>query len=302
VLTDQDWERLADQLRSGKCTPFLGAGACHGRIKVASEISRELAREHGYPFADRHDLARVMRYVSVRNGDPVFVKEKFVREYFTDLPSPDFSSPGEPHAALAKFPIPMYLTTNYDDFMARALREAGRSPRVLSCPWYAGAPYSAEDFDPPATGTDVASPIVYHLHGVATMPESLVLTEDDYIQFLIALAEERHREYVSGRAVLIPPIVQEVLSRTSLLFIGYSLQDWNFQVLLHGILRELPPTHRRRHVSVQLLPVGRNASAEERRRATDYLDEYFGDLKISVYWGTARDFFIELDRKMGGSP
>jgi hypothetical protein len=301
VLSDQDWQRLASQLHDGKCTPFLGAGACHGSLKMAAELSRELAAEHEYPFEDNHDLAKVMRYVTVQNGDPIWVKERFVEKYFNGAESPDSTAPGEPHAALAKFPIPLYLTTNYDDFMVRALSSAGRKPRALRCPWYPTASFSAADFDPPAGSTAVEAPIVYYLHGNSGEPESIVLTEDDYIQFLIALAEERNQEYVTTRVTLIPPAVQEVLSRTSLLFIGYSLRDWNFQVLLHGILKELPPTHKRRHVSVQVLPVDSSANECERRRAMEYLDSYFDDLRVSVYWGTAREFFAELNSRMGSA-
>jgi hypothetical protein len=297
-VNDREWERLAKQLHDGKCAPFLGAGACGGRLRLASELSREWADEYNYPFSDRDDLARVMRYVTVTEEDSIYVKEMFLDRHFRNFTPPDVTNPNEPHGALARFPIPIYLTTNYDDSMAQALTNAGRTPRKVLCPWYPDAPYAADSFDRPP-GVDLG--VVYHLHGHSGVSSSLVLTEDDYIQFLIALVEDGHRSRTdSTRLSLLPPTVQESLSTLPLLFVGYSLRDWTFQVLLQGILRALPPTHQRRHVSVQLLPMDPNAGAAERERAERYLDRYFDGLKISVHWGSAEDFFAELHRRAGG--
>lgn len=291
-VEDRDWDRLIRQLRAGKCVPFLGAGASYGHVKMAAELAREWADECRYPFEDRTDLARVMRYAAVKDGDHVDVKERFLNRHIRNADPPP-CTPEEPHAALARFPIPLYLTTNYDDFMIRALRNEGHSPRRVLCPWYPHAPY-----DPDAFADD--SPVVYHLHGHSEEPASLVLTEDDYTQFLVALVEDRNRaEHNSTGSSLIPPAVQEALATKPLLFIGYSLRDQTFQVLLQVIVKELALSHRRSHYSIQILPVPSDADDDRRVRAREYLNEYFRELKISIYWGSAADFFRELNRRMG---
>lgn len=305
AVEDSEWDRLVAQLKAGRCAPFLGAGACYGSLKLGSQLSEQWADEYDYPFADRGDLAQVMRYVTVYEGDPIYVKEKFLEQDIRGATPPDFSDPCEPHTALARFPIPIYLTTNYDDFMVRALQYAGKKPRQVLCPWYPSAPFHPEDFHPPEGEPPAAHPIVYHLHGHANAPESLVLTEDDYIEFLVALGEERNQPVhmsASPSPSFIPPPVAESLSRMPLLFVGYSLRDWTFQVILQGIVKALPRTMHRRHVSVQMLPLQAGATDDQRRRAEGYLNRYFNGLNISVYWGSAADFFRELDQRAGGMP
>src|SRR5205085_12621647 len=70
--------------------------------------------------------------------------------------------------------------------------------------------------------SDVQRPVVFHLHGHTGLAESMVLTEDDYLDFLINLARDDD---------LLPHRIQEAFTSTSLLFVGYSLSDWNFRVL-----------------------------------------------------------------------
>ena len=57
-LQEADWNRLLRRLQSGKCTPFLGAGACYGALPLGADVAEELAQRYGYPFPDR-DLVRV---------------------------------------------------------------------------------------------------------------------------------------------------------------------------------------------------------------------------------------------------
>jgi hypothetical protein len=45
------------------------------------------------------------------------------------------------------------------------------------------------------------------------------------------------------------------------------------------------------------VPVSSQAPEEQKAKAQEYLDRYFGELKIKVYWGTCRDFAAELKRR-----
>jgi hypothetical protein len=287
-VDERDWSRLVDQLKAGDCTPFLGAGACHGTLPTSHELSQSWAADYGYPFADRHDLPRVMQYAAISVRDHVTVKQHVARE-LTGRSYPNFTNSVEPHALLATFPLPVYLTTNYDDFMVSALRLAGKRPHAAVCPWYEQAPTDARltsdrDFVPHAD-----EPIVYHLHGSWQDPRSLVLTEEDYLEFLINLA----MDYASDDQRLIPTSILSSFTTRPLLFIGYSLQDWTFRVIFHGLRRTVAGVQQRRHVSVQL-PHPASAEPKVRERAEEYLTAYFGKWNISVFWGTAQDFCVEL--------
>jgi SIR2-like domain len=291
-MQDRDWQRLIRQLTDGHCTPFLGAGACDGVIDGAAKMSSRLAARYAYPFPGSEDLARVMQYAVVTADDPVSAKEDLIRNEFDGVALPDFSDMSEPHAALAGFPLRVYITTNFDSLMVEALTARGRNPRQVICPWYHGAAHASEDVVV-QQGRD--RPIVYHLHGHAGVPGSLVVTEDDYVEFLTALGAERAG---GGAPQLLPPSIREYLTTKPLLFVGYSLRDWTFRVIFRWLVRNIPDTHQRRHISVQLRPVRGNAGRLQREQAEAYVKRYLDTLHISLYFGTARDFFTELHRRM----
>jgi SIR2-like domain len=277
-LTSLEWLNLLGGICDGKCAPFLGAGACEGTLPLGSEIARQWADEHEFPFEERHDLARVAQFLAVIGGGGS-VPKRLIRDWFESLPSPDFDGFDEPHAALARLPLPLYITTNYDGFMYEALCRAGKEPRRELCRWQRGDAYDAV----PAVldGTFVPepeTPVVFHLHGHLDIPSSLVLTEDDYLDFLVAVSRDEH--------MLLPHEIRRAAA-TSLLFVGYSLADWDFRVILRGILSRLQKSEKGLNVTVQL---PRDDPQQEK-----YLEQYFRDLfEVKVFWGTARDFAREL--------
>jgi hypothetical protein len=278
-LTEQQWEILVKRICKGKCTPFLGAGASAGTLPIATDIAQAWADKHGFPFEERHDLARVAQFLAVTSGDAMFPKEEISQE-FGSVPPPDFERDDEPHAALARLPLPLYMTTNYDGFMYDALHRAGKKPRRELCRWHRG-----EAFDTVPVVLDgrfvlePTKPVVFHLHGHLDVPESLVLTEDDYLDFLVAVSR--------AELMLLPHEVQKRAAATSLLFIGYSLADWDFRIILRGILNRLQlKSQKPLSVSVQL---PRDDSQQQ------YLEEYFrGLFDVKVFWGTASEFAKEL--------
>ncbi|MEE8586495.1 MAG: hypothetical protein V3T83_16760, partial [Acidobacteriota bacterium] len=53
-------------------------------------------------------------------------------------------------------------------------------------------------------------------------------------------------------------------------------------------------------VTVQLPPLGDDAPEDQKRKAAeyqDYLNEYFGKIQMSVFWGTVRQFMQELNSR-----
>jgi len=133
-LEEMDWQDLIMSIREGRCTPFLGAGACYGVLPLGCDIARELAVEHNYPLNDDYDLARVTQFVGVTRNNSMKPKFDICRR-LRPIKSPDFTQPDEPHGVLAQMPLPIYLTTNYDGFMVEALKHAKKSPQREICHW-----------------------------------------------------------------------------------------------------------------------------------------------------------------------
>lgn len=292
-MDDRDWRRLIAQLKNGDILPFVGADATNGVLPNGVDLSERWASAYSYPFGDRDDLPRVMQYVATTLGDPVHLKEQVSRELLTP-PTPDFTSDSEVHGLLSRFPIPVFVTTNYDDFMTRALHLAGKEPQVATCPW--NFEYSYEPLADPGQSVEgsTTSPLVYHLHGSLSQPTSMVLTEDDYLQFLVNMVLDRGGD----DRRLLPPAVLFALATRPILFLGYSPREWPFRVLFQGLLRNIPGIQRRRHVAVQVLPALEDGAAA--RQAKHYLARYPDGWNISIYWGTTAQFCEDLCARMEG--
>ncbi|GAA0439333.1 hypothetical protein Acor_14120 [Acrocarpospora corrugata] len=292
-MKEADWERLIYQLQSGHCTPFVGAGASMGVLPSGATLSRKLARQWGYPGRDSDELHRVTQFGGIKYGDLIHAKE-LVRDELATGALPDFTDPCEPYGLLAGFNLPVYVTTNYDDFIARALLAAGKRPNTAICPWNAGIAFDEKLFSSEA-GWDPKpeTPLVYHLHGALHDPASFVLAEEDYLEFLRNLAAEG----LTGNWRMLPPSIQAALTRRPLLFVGYSLQDWTFRVLFQELSKSVPGINRRRHVSIQVAPTP-TPSGWSIRDLERQLDWYYRGWEISVFWGGTREFCTELRSRM----
>jgi hypothetical protein len=204
----------------------------------------------------------------------------------------------EPHRLLAGLPFRLYVTTNPDSLLAEALVAAGKRPEIEICRWNEDLALlsSIEDREPDYRPDSKLRPLLYHLFGRLDRPptpdaddfnplESLVLTEDDYFDFLIGATRNNS---------LIPRVVRRALSDSGLLFLGFQLDDWNFRVLFRSIMGQ-PGGERRKgykHVAVQIDP--EEGRVQEPERARRYLESYFRGADIDIYWGTVEDFFKEL--------
>jgi len=275
-----NWDRLVSRIAEGKCTPFLGAGVAAGTLPLGGDIAERWADEYGYPFDDKRNLPRVAQFVAVRE-DPMTPKELICRE-LKQSAAPNSTDVDEPHGQLAELPLAIFVTTNYDGTLFDALRARGKRPRREICRWnsspvLADVPRVLEpDFVPTAD-----NPVVFHLHGHYDVPESIVLTEDDYLDFLVAVSRD------DG---LLPHQIQKALAGASLLFVGYALADWNFRVLHRGLVMAREQSLRRFSVNVQLQP--------DDEASRDYLEQYFGAMNVQVHWGTAHDFARELRERL----
>jgi hypothetical protein len=293
-MGEAEWERLIYQLRTGDCTPFLGSGACAGTLPTGTALSREMARRWDYPYDDDRELPRVAQFAAMKYGEALYVKKQVCDELGAAGP-PDFRDPLEPHGLLAGFPLPVYLTTNYDDFIFQSLKEVGKQPNVALCPWNEDMAYDEKLFSSEAGwNPQPDTPLIYHLHGHLQDHRSIVLTEDDYLEFLASLAME------GGTASprMLPTAILAALTRRPLLFVGYSLQDWTFRVLFGALLRAVPGINRRRHVSVQLAPP-LNTTKEKVQEIQRQIARYYEGWRISIFWGTSEEFCAELRRRMG---
>ncbi len=292
-MDDGDWEILLGRVRDGKCTPFLGAGASAHILPTGADLADRWASELGYPRPERGDLARIAQYIAITR-DPPYPKE-LVSKACKAVDLAKAIQPGDCYDMIADLELPIYITTNYDDLLLQALRNKRKQPQALLCPWNTSVQELAKKtytYDP-----SPERPAVYYLHGSAQKPGSIVLTEDDYLDFIVWITRSWK---LQANVSYIAPAVKYALAETSLLFFGFSQNDWSFRVLMRCIWQtgaNLGATN----VAVQLSPLGPNATEVDREKVANYLTEYFRGIHnnpVKIYWGKAEEFMRELKTRL----
>ena len=289
MLREDEWAVLVDTIKRRQCTPILGAGVSYPVLPLGGEIAEDWAKEFGYPFGDTTNLTRVAQFVALKRDR--MTPKHLILDRFKRAALPNFADPNEPYRTLADLQLPVYVTTNYDPFMAEALRYRHWDVQREFYRWnkylkeYLTDTPSIFQRDKSYTPSP-ARPLVFHLHGNDQEPQSLVLIEDDYIDFLINTSQ---KEYT------LPLTVKRALTGQSLLFIGYSIADWNFRVLLGSLNQNLGSGSQRLNVAVMPPPKG---PENESVKTQEYLTKYYEEIKVQVHWATARDFCAELRRRL----
>jgi SIR2-like domain len=293
VLSEGEWETLVESIMSTRCTPFIGAGVAAPPLPLGRDLARQLAEDYRYPLTDTFNLPRVAQYVSIIRSSG-FLKRKIVRE-FTDQQNDYYKTSGDQaptnYKILADLRQTTYITTNYDGFLQRALKAADRSPVVETCRWNDQLWDMLGDY--PDHEPTQEEPILFHLHGELAHDLSILITEDDYIDFTVTMAVRGSHD-ISQSALWSQ--IREALGYTTLLFIGYSLEDWNFRVMLKYLTRQQGiisnPTSL--SMSIQLPP----AESNTREDAEAFLRDYLRTSNIKVYWADAAQFLAELHSRV----
>lgn len=285
-MKDEDWDLILGRVNEGKCTPFIGAGACWPYLPLGSQIAQELAMKYNYPLPDMENLPIVAQFISITRRDSIFPKER-VRDILKKKNPTDFSKCELPHLVLADLPLSIYLTTNYDDFMVRALQMKGKDAKSEYCRWnrYISKEPDRikEDFIP-----SINTPLVYHLHGTWDVPESLVLTEDDYLDFLVNVTENKDQSLHHR--------ISRSMTGTSLIFIGYRLDDLSFRTIFRGLINSPEKSLRRTSISVQIPPA--DEQLQSLKRSIQRLDAF---IKKLILLDKDKDEIIQLMAKLNNT-
>lgn len=255
--TLQAYDVIARRLMKGKVVPVLGAGVnlcdrpadagwLRGKyLPSGRELAAALALD--YPMIDTQDLAQVSQYIAALEGEGALYEE------LHDVFDADYP-PTVLHRFLARLSRHMRestqsldcmlcVTTNYDDSLERAFRDAGEPYDLVT--------YIAEGKDrgtfrhttPDGTTVVITKPneyvdirlderaVIAKVHGAVDrlrQLDSFVITEDHYIDYIT-------RADVSG---LFPVKLAAKLRESHFLFLGYSLRDWNLRVMLYRLWGE----------------------------------------------------------------
>lgn len=300
------WDDILPAIQERQCTPIIGEGVSAPYIPPSREIASRWAEKVGYPLEDSYQLSRVAQFWAIEKADELYPKKALRREVGSIEP-PDFSTDelqNSAYSVLADLNLPIYITTNYDLFMEAALKAKGKSPVSEFCRWNKDLVYQKNIGIPSVFDADEKytpqpeKPLVYHVYGLYDLrreyrPDgknldihrSLVLTEKDYIDFALTISRE-------GDQFMLPTVIRDALALTSLLVIGYGLDDLSFRVLFQGVINsQSKPTGT--ILDVQLRPTNNP------ERAIKYLRQYTQLMfrGVRVFWGDPSDFCEKLRRR-----
>lgn len=302
------WSALVNDIQNKRFTPIIGCGLAEGIYGSIQDLALRLAAASHFPLApyQRTDLPQVAQYLLVTQRSSSYpldaLKEQMRREIVDrhrELLTPEdreaklgkllkkvgaalrSRDPQDPARLLAALPARVFVTATPDSLLTDALTEAGKQPEERYAFWKRGlTPPEPYDREP-----TVGAPLVYHMLGHFKEPDSLVLTQDDYIDYLIG---------ASLNKALVPRVVRHALTNSSLMFLGFQLTDWSFRILFRLIMTQESSALRQRfpHAAVQVDPEGTQLiDPEETRR---YLLDCYGGDHISLFWGSSDEFLRQL--------
>jgi hypothetical protein len=195
---------------------FAGAGlsmpAGYVNWKV---LLKPLAEDVDLDIGREYDLLRVTQYAINHAGGRARVNAHLIEQFARRL------KPTVNHQILAKLPIDVYWTLNYDSLIEDALIDAGRTPAVK---------HAKEQLTSQANVSDV---FVYKMHGDQTRMDSCVIAASDYEEY-----DDVRGEFTE--------LLRGALTERTFLFLGCSFTDPNIDHVLSR-LRVRHGSNRREH-------------------------------------------------------
>jgi SIR2-like domain len=251
------FQRLVESVRDGKCILFLGAGVHYPppdhspytylveeRPPLGGALAKKLAMDCDFvgncPNETDDNLQRVALCY-----EKVLGRRELVERIRQEVE--EHSKPSAALRALAELPFPLVMTTNYDTLFERALRQdhVGKDPFV--------GVYSPDRYQrtPDYPGGDLPTanrPFVFKVHGAINVPDSLVVTDEDYITFVLRMNNEGSGFHP------IPETFLYWLNKWPTLFVGYRLLDFNLRLLFRTLRWRLDAAQQPNSYSVDLRP------------------------------------------------
>jgi hypothetical protein len=319
----EQWNSICNFVRKGECVPILGPDVAEHIFGLTKTLAAEIAEAENFPLEsrDQYDLAKVAQYLTIHDS-PQYAKdrikdaygarldkagERILQKSSDDMQTADLydaiaaqAAPCDPLRIVAGLNAGVFINASNDVLFESYLREAevGGKPKQ---PVPLVAEWRDERFNEQAAQQFMGDPApdrpyVYYVFGKRKdepgKPPTWVLTEDDFFDYLIR----------TTRFKLMPGVVSDALVTGSLLFLGFPLDDWKFRVLFRLILAKggSQLLSGFNHVGVQVDPS--ETTLANARMARRYLQSYFKNSKIDIYWGTAADFLRDLKAQLDKAP
>lgn len=262
---DESWQSIIHTIRNGNCILMLGPGTSlesyHGKDLPCDEIfAHELFARIEDKFnewritPDIGNVAQIAQYYAMHKD------RNLLEASTTDFYLKRQHDTTELHRNLAVLPFSVVVSSTLDCMFCNAVKAQENKTPVTARYHFCG-----DNAELVPQGT-VEKPLIFNLYGSIEEPDSLVLTEDDFLELLTS----KHP---------LPDNITSLLTakNKSLLFLGFGFNRWYIRVLLH-LLKISPKANRSFALEQQLPP---NNPEFDRTllffRESDYQIQFFED-------------------------
>lgn len=219
---------------AGTAAIFAGAGlsAPAGFVDWRN-LLRDIASELGLDVDRETDLVSLAQFhVNKYQGNRHQLNQAVIEALSAENP------PTRNHRVMARLPIHTWWTTNYDQLIERALREAGKVVDVKY------------EVDQLANTRPRRDAIVYKMHGDVENANRAVVTRDDY------------ERYTRDRGAFVNALAGDLVSKT-FLFLGFSFTDPNLDQVLARVRLTYKENQRKHFAIFKRRTKGKNETEEE---------------------------------------
>jgi hypothetical protein len=197
------------ELDAGTAAVFAGAGLSVGAgfvnwVTLLKDIAKTLQLD---AVKEQDHLVTLAQYYINSNNSRAAIHKALLDNF------PAERYPSENHKILARLPISVYWTTNYDKLIEKSLEGAGKIADVKHVR------------DQLATTKPRRDAVVYKMHGDVDHPSEAVIAKEDY------------EIYSQKRGPFITALQGDLVSRT-FLFVGFSFKDPNLDYVLSRLRLE----------------------------------------------------------------
>jgi len=268
-MRDADWTSLVYAVERGQCTLMLGpdavTGSLDGQVLPVHVALAQFVKDRLGPSQadlDPYKPSSVAQ-AAVALEDP-FTLQGWVKEFYDVF----VEDPGVLDD-LAALPFELVINTSPGLSVQRRFEQV--KPRTVS-DYYDCRARARPSLPDPA----VDAPLVYQLYGSLEEPSSMVLSDNDRLDFIVSVVSDEPP---------LPPKLKSALRdpNRSFLFVGFDLAQWQFRVLLHVLTKDSP----RRYKSFAFELVSASLDTEVR-------DFYRIGHKIHFVTGDIRQFGRDL--------
>lgn len=249
-LSPQQWNDLCDAIRKNECVLLLGPNAATYEGKylqdhLAQKFADILQQEYKFKAKQCNrplfELVKLFGEVCPKSRFSTKIKN-LISEFYEQLASKQIST----YNLIANLPFRYIINTNADDVLEKALK-AQKIPVNSHFYHFSNPPHNAEvnkavdsSFEDQGNWC-----LLYNLIGHYSEPSSLVLTEEDRLEFIEKILQN-DKESIPNNIAFHLVTRGEVKMPKTYLFIGFDFNEWYLRLIIH-LLRDkkaqtLPPT------------------------------------------------------------